>query len=230
MPAAAGAYAATFFVAGSAAAVTATAVASAVVYGAIAGAVIGAATALASGGDLGDVLKGGLKGALIGGVTGGVISGAGIAAGVFTPAQVSAFTGATAATPVAAAAPTTAAPTVISAAPAAAGAVAPPPPPPPPPAAEMSMGKALLISGGIQGLSSGIGAVGAAKMEGSAAEELANKKAEEDRAKIAANVPGEFKARVANVEGDWWNKHLGEIKRYERPLTGYSEGLLSRRA
>jgi len=210
---------------------TAVAVVTAATYGVIAGAVIGAATAVIKGGDLGDVLKGALVGAAVGGVVGGTIGYVGAlsapaatAAATTTAAAPSATVAATP-TAVSAAAPTATLPGMANVAvnvPAAASAVAP--------ATEMSMGKALLYGNTLQGLSSGVGSYGAAKTEAESAEALANKQAEIDEAKIAANAPGQFTAQVANVsagtESDWWDKHLADIKKYERPLTGYNTGLL----
>ena len=202
------------------------AVVTGVVIGAIAGAVIGATLALTKGGDLGDVLKGALKGAFIGGVIGGVTGGIGYLAAPAAPVTTSAAAPSAGLSPnvaynIPAAAPTATLPGMESIAVNMPAAITPA-------AKEMSMAKALLYSGGIHGISSGIGAIGGAKMEGKAALELEERRAAEERAKIAANIPGEFEAQVANIEGDWWNKHLGEIKKYERPLTGYGEGLLKR--
>lgn len=201
------------------------AVAAAVAVGAVTGAVIGAATAVISGGN---ILKGALKGALIGGISAGIISGAGILTGLATPASQLANLGvegyrigtvAGAGTPPPTAGLETVSTTAGAGAPSLAGSAevvtgqlaggVSPPVSAPASAAQVAPGMsdatARIYAGIGQGAMEGIGKVGAASSSAEAAQELEEYKREMERRKIAANLPGEFNARVGNITlpQDW---------------------------
>jgi hypothetical protein len=195
----------------------------------VVGAIVGGATALISGGDIGDIFEGALKGAAIAGVTAGVVSYAGIATKTFSAAEVLKATGAAPSAGVGAEAAPAGNPNAANIL--AGGDVA---------TTGMSDAKALLLSGLGQGVSTGISEVGAAKATGEYAKEAAATAAAADRARIDANVAGEFQPQVADVKTPgWWDKYLvKDATGYKQPVQGYKQplqkhnpaGLLSGRA
>lgn len=187
------------------------AIAAAALKGAIVGAIVGGGMAAITGGN---ILKGALKGAAIGAVTGGALKG-------FQIATAPAVAAPTAVAPTAVA-PTAAAPTAVpqvtgdvavnmptqaasveslQAASQAADTAA----------ATAATSKAQIYAGIGEGLASGTVAAGAGMIESREAEDLERLKFAEEQRRIAGNIPGQFKAEVANIEiANWWDRHLAE--------------------
>lgn len=192
---------------GAGASATVAAVAGSVAVGVVSGAVIGAATAAISGGD---IFKGALKGAVIGGITGGALSGLGMATGIASAETQLAKFGLDSAGTAISTAPTAGIPelateggTALRSAGETPGILA-------------QAGKPLLsdetvkvVAGVGQGAAEGYGETKAAEAEVAGQKELAEWQRQQDRIDVAANVPGEFQARTANIKvPEWWNKYL----------------------
>lgn len=222
------------------------AVAAAVAVGAVTGAVIGAATTLISGGDLGDVFEGALKGAAIGGITAGVASGIGIATGIpalSAQAQMGMMGVPQATTAQVGAPPIEAGAGVATGFDPLAAVNLPVTPPAAPPIATGGLtGKDLIYAETARGAMGGLAEMGAARTGAKAAEEASIRSAVENKAllaqkesieqaRIAANVPGQFQAQVANIQvPNWWDKYVqtsADIEAYKQPVKGYQQGLLA---
>ena len=201
------------------------AVATTVVTGVIVGAVIGAATALIGGGDLSDVFQGALIGGAIGGVTAGVFSyasgaAAGTSAGATAPVADAAVQ-----TELAAAGyeglGTTVADTTTGGALEVAATTTPA-------ASTMSDATANLYSGLAEGISTGLGEIGAAKVSASAAEDAAVAAAQIKAEEKEANTPGDYTAQTGNIDvSNWWDKYTDisvAIDKYTTPTNGLLAG------
>lgn len=196
---------------GAGASATVAAVAGSVAVGIVSGAVIGAASAAISGGD---IFKGALKGAVVGGISGGILSGAGIVSGVASAETQLANYGVEGygAANAGVSAPTTGA--EVAAPGANEGILSSSQP-----VAQEAVKKGLsdetikVIAGVGQGAAQGLGEVGAAKTEAESQKQLAEWEQEQERLNVAANVPGEFEAKVANIKiPEWWNTYLNPKK------------------
>ena len=205
------------------------AVGGAIAAGAVTGAVIGAASSALTGGD---ILDGALKGALMGGISAGVISAGSMA---FSAVSGSSMGMGTAAEQLSSFGTTM--PNVDPSVGVGVGATIQPAPGvyttepvqpgmlntgQVPPVAAMSPEKAQIYSGIGQGVAGGIVKVGAAMMETESAEAMGEQSRANEAAAVAANQPGDFEARIANITlPDRWNQNINAFAPPTKP------GLLS---
>lgn len=225
--------------ASTAVATTVGAIAAGAVTGAITGAVIGGVAALATGKDF---FEGALKGAAFGAITGGLWNAGSMALSSFTGGAI----GQTGAQILGGAAPGAAAGAAQKAtggtaaeyqaaqnvteasglldvggqnlAPKPTIATTPPPVKPP-----LDLGKAAIVAGVGQGLSTGVATVGSSMIQEKAMKEAQEQKKKDEEAAFRRNVAGDFERRIVNIRlPDSWKKYTQAYEQY-----GTQKGLLN---